>query len=184
MADRVIAKLWIGGTLSANRAQVLINAINDSEVYTEEGDLHFQPRTAADLKDARTHGGLLYLCDDEAPWGEMEIMTETCRRLGLPFKHWHEASSDGGATITMWAPGMNQPVCYPSDHFNHGAIFVDASAVESALELVRAGKPDDAIGLLEGALPTVPNIPPFEVVEDTIVTGVETANIALNAATQ
>lgn len=72
MADRVIAKMWIGGTLSASRVQALINAINDAEVYAEEGDLHFQPRTAADLMEARTRDGLLSLCDDEAPWGEMD----------------------------------------------------------------------------------------------------------------
>lgn len=96
-------------------------------------------------------------------------MTETCRRLGLPFKHWHEASSDGGSAITMWAPGMEQPVSYPSDHFDHGRIFVDVSIVESALELLEAGKLDDAVELLEGALPIVLNIPLFEVVEDAIV---------------
>jgi hypothetical protein len=97
MADRVIAKMWIDGTLSASRAQVLIAAINDSEVCAEEGDLHFQPGSAADLMKARTHDGYIYLYDDEAPWGEMEIMTETCRRLDLPFKHWNEASS-----VTRW----------------------------------------------------------------------------------
>ena len=171
MSDSVIAKMWIGGRLSTSRALVLIAAINDTQVFATEGDLYFQPHTTSDLMQARTHDGQLYLCDDEAPWGEMEIMTETCRRLGLTYKHWHEASSDGGSTISVWAPGMNQPVCYPSDHFDHGRIFVNTAVVGAALKLLRTGKTGDAIEQLEGALPSIPNIPPFEIVEDEVFTG-------------
>ena len=166
MSDSVIAKMWIGGRLSTSRALVLIAAINDTQVFATEGDLYFQPHTTSDLMQARTHDGQLYLCDDEAPCGEMEIMTETCRRLGLAYRHWHEASSDGGATISVWTPDMTQPVCYPSDHFDDGCVFVNAAVIGVALKLLREGKYDDAIKRLEGALPLVPNIPQLEVVED------------------
>jgi hypothetical protein len=164
MADRVIAKIWIGGTLRAANAQVLIDAINEAQVYPEEGDIHFQPCSAVDLMEARTTDGLLYLCDDEAPWGEMDSMIEVCGRLGLSYRHWHEASSDGGAAVTWWAPGMDQPISYPSDHFDQDRIFVDVGVVRSTLDLLRTGQVGDAVALLEGALPVMPSLPPFEIV--------------------
>jgi hypothetical protein len=178
MSERVLAIIRIGGRLEENQAPRLITAINAARVYSHVGDIHFRPRTAADLVAARTPAGLLELTDDAAKWGEMPGIVASCKELGLPYRLWSEAVGNSGAEVTTWAPGMERPVVVTGDNNNPDTFLVNGPAVQRVLVLLETGKVDDAVEALKAVLPHVPEMPVFEVVEvEQIVTAPETAHV-------
>ena len=88
MADRMSAKLHIGGRIAAAAVPGLCTAIRDQNVGLRWGDCGFRPQTAADLLEACTdHGGRrwLRLYDDELPWGAFATLENFLQLQGIAY---------------------------------------------------------------------------------------------------
>ena len=173
MSQRVLAIIRIGGRLAESQAPKLIAAINNAEVFSHRGDVHFQPSTTADLAAARTPAGFLELTDDEAAWGDMPGIVAVCRELELPYRLWSECSAEFGSEVKVWAPGMERAAVYRGDHTDSESILVDVEHVAAALTALEVGKVEAAVEALEEMLPEVPEMPVFEVVNAAPVVMIE-----------
>jgi hypothetical protein len=164
MSDNVLAIIRIGGRLDATRAETLIDAITETQVFAGEGDTCFVSRSIEDLVAATDDDGCLQLCDDSAPWGEMPAIAGACRELGLSYRLWHEATTDCGPEVTWWAPGMGHPESVPGDHMDSDTVLVHAGVVEAALAALRKGGIEEAAALLASVVTRV-EVPRLDVVE-------------------
>lgn len=166
MSERVLAIIRIGGQLDTSRAEVLIDAINEARLFTDEGDLPYKPRRLADLIAACTIEGHLLLCDEEAPFGELPSLKKICRELGLSYRQWHESVPDLGSLVEVWVPGMELPLLLTGDHCEPDTFLVDGMKVGNALELLERGDVAGAITAIRSILPQLPELPPFELIEE------------------
>lgn len=166
MSERVLAIIKIGGQLDASKAERLIDDINNAEVFAHEGDVYFEPLTVDDLLAARTPEGHLYLCDDEAAWGDMPAIVACCREMGLPYRLWHESMSEFGSLISVWFPGMDHAASLTGDHCNPDSFLVEGTVVQRALTAIENDNIGEAVQELKAILPEVPALPPFEVIRD------------------
>jgi len=89
MADRIPAEIWIGGKIAASLVPGLCAAIADEGVCLEWGDARVRPTGTDDLTDAMKENAqgvrLLWFCDDEASWGEFDILETFLREHEIPF---------------------------------------------------------------------------------------------------
>lgn len=111
----------------------------------------------AALKERR-----LWLCDDEASWGEFPELKKTFRDLGLAYTR----RSDGGAAydaeVIEWRPGMRKPLVRIGINHNH-ATFVRTSDVARALRHLEAGRVAQARALLGALCPRISPMPAFTI---------------------
>ena len=89
MSARYTTWIRIGGTLERSKVDPLLNAITKAYVSLEWGDAPFAPDSADELAKA-CEGPWLWLCDQEAKYGEFPELEETCRHLGLPYTRFSE----------------------------------------------------------------------------------------------
>jgi hypothetical protein len=89
MSDRIPAEIWIGGRITASLVPGLCAAIADEGVCLEWGDARVHPAGASDLTDAMKENAqgvrLLWFCDDEASYGEFDILESFLREHEIPF---------------------------------------------------------------------------------------------------
>ncbi len=84
MSSRYAAWIRIGGSVERANAQPLLKAVRDAWAKRDWNADPFQPSTIDELLDARADGWL-WLCDEEAKYGEFEDIERACRELGLSF---------------------------------------------------------------------------------------------------
>ena len=163
MSDRTCAFIEIGGRLPRSKANTLLEAINRTRVSHDWGDATFQPETADDLLTV-TKDSHLWLCDDQASYGEFPEFESVCRRLAL----FYIRCSDGGVVYDAgrvdWRPGMKKPLARRCSTESNGCILVPQEAVEKALAALDSGHVPEARGLLRWICRQVPPVPPFEIV--------------------
>ena len=163
MSERFATWIQIGGKVPRSKINQLLKTIAAAGVSLEWGDVPFTPNSADDLLAARKDG-LLWLCDDEAAWGQFPELEQACRRLKLA----HTRCSDGGCAYDAervdWRPGMKEPLARRSSTEQSGETFVRAGEAKEALVVLEAGDIPKAIAKLRGLCPDIPELPPFEIV--------------------
>jgi hypothetical protein len=141
----------------------LLTAIRDEGVKLDWHDPLFEPTAADELLGARTDGWL-WLCDEEARYGEFERIERACRALGLFFRRHCEAWCGEDALLLDWRPGMAEPLVRTGSSDHSDTALVPEDEVRKALAALEAGDAAEAICTLKALCPPVPELPPFEVV--------------------
>ena len=163
MSDRLCAIMSIGGQVRQKKLSALLKAIAEAGVGTEWGDPTFAPASAEELLLA-LKDGRIRLCDDQASYGAFPELEKTCRKLRLPYRRHTEGKYEFDAEIVDYRPGMRRPLVRMGSNNNENETFVAASHVKKALDLLEAGKVEQAIKILRELCPEVAPLPPFEIV--------------------
>ena len=89
MSEHMAAEIRIGGNVPASLVPDLCTVIASQGVSLEWGDGRFHPSTPEDLIGACDDRGdgvrLLWLCDDQARWGEFERLEQFLREHGIAY---------------------------------------------------------------------------------------------------
>jgi len=163
MSSRYAAWISIGGSVERRQAETLLKAIREAWVRRDWGDAPFEPSTVDELLDAR-EDGWLWLCDEEAKYGEFEAIEGACRELGLSFCRHTEATCGEDSILIDWRPGMEEPLVRTGSNDNSDIALVAEEPVGKALAALEAGEASEAIRILKDLCSHVPDLPPFEVV--------------------
>src|SRR5438270_7869811 len=89
MSEPIPAEISIGGKIRVEVVPELCKAIADQYVSLEWGDARFVPQTAEDLLSAcqaREGVRLLWLCADQANYGELRQLEAFLVGAGIPFQ--------------------------------------------------------------------------------------------------
>jgi hypothetical protein len=163
MSSRFCASIRIGGTIEASKIEPLVLAIRAAGVACEWGDATFEPQTHQELLDARKDGHL-WLCDEQANYGEFPEIEAVCRKLDLGYTRHSEASFDSDAELLIWRTGMKKPIVRAGSNINEKDTFVPNEAIRRALALLERGHIDKALRTLRNLCPDIPELPPFEII--------------------
>lgn len=180
MSDRMAAEIWIGGKVPVELVPDLCATIGGEYVALEWGDARFQPHTAEDLLQACREDhrgvGLLWLCHDEARWGEFEDLEGFLREHGIAFTRHTAARYEYDAEtvehrrqsglVALATNGSREPVVPASkltpvekslakgiDQLGRGKTTGGLRNLKRAMRLLREELP-----------PAVPPLEPFEIV--------------------
>lgn len=162
MSERFSTWIKIGGRIKQTRVKSLLEAIRSAAVRLDWGEAYFEPKDAAELIVSR-RDGVLHLCDEEARYGEFSELETACRRLRLSYQRHSEGTCGYDAGLTDWRPGMPEPIYRRSSNEHTHETVLLASEIEPALEALMAGKTKQAIKVIQKMMPTIPNLPPFEI---------------------
>ena len=163
MSSRYAAWIRIGGTVEHAKAEPLLKAVRDACVKRDWLADPFQPSTIDELLDAREDDEL-WLCDEEAKYGEFEAMEGACRELGLSYCRHTEAWCGEDAVLIDWRPGMQEPLVRRGSNDNSDTALVPEEPVGKALAALEAGDAPEAIRILKDLCSHVPDLPPFDIV--------------------
>lgn len=163
MSETYCAWIRIGGRIEKPNLQILMQEIRQSSVMLNWGEPLFEPKDADELLNARKDGWL-WLCDEQARYGEFPELEETCRELDLAYQRYCEAWCGFDAEIVDWRPGMTEPLIRTCSNEDSEIVLVDWATVRDALTAIEAGRSNDAIAQLWSLCPRLPDLPPFEIV--------------------
>jgi len=183
VSDRYPAQILIGGQVSRTTLSktdpdetvldVLLGMIATAQVSDEYGGASVEPDEAT-LMELVDENGWLRLRDEQAVNGEIPDLEELCHTEGIPFSR--SCCCYGGylGENVTWLPGMAEPLTILETDDGHEQ--VDGSEVRRALEMFHryfnpynevvclSALKDQALSILEGLCPTVPEVPKFEVI--------------------
>lgn len=115
MSDRIPAEIWIGGKIAASVVPGLCAAIADEGVSLEWGDARVRPAGADDLTDAMKENAqgvrLLWFCDDEASYGEFDILESFLREREIPFTRHSAGRYEYDPETVHGRPGRGLTTC-------------------------------------------------------------------------
>ena len=168
MIECILTRIWIGGRILRSQSHHLVIAVKKARVsHGSPGWEHIicKPMSIDGLLEGAVEG-ILHYQDDAALDGELPLLTRACHRVGLTYRLWHEATTDEGCRVEVWEPGMSEPVRLlgdPLDPFTH---LVESLPVQLAINHLRSGEIEEALALLERACPSIPEVPPLDLIED------------------
>lgn len=163
MSERMSGWIQIGGKLPRSKARQLCEAISTSRVSLDWGDATFEPKSPEELFAARKDDRL-WLCDNEASWGEFPDLEEACRELGLPYTRCSDGTGVYDAERVDWRPGMESPLSRICSNESGEKILIAEESVRNALAALEAGNTPTAKRILQGLCHSIPPVPPFEIV--------------------
>jgi hypothetical protein len=163
MSERMSGWIQIGGTLPRSHAEQLCSAISTDRVSLEWGDATFEPKSPEELMAARKDGRL-WLCDNEASWGEFPDLEQTCRDLGLAYTRCSDGASMYDAERVDWRPEMKAPLSRICSNESGEKILVAEEPARNALAALEAGNAPTAKRILQSLCHNIPPVPPFEIV--------------------
>jgi len=163
MNSRFCASIRIGGRIERSNVDPLLKAIREAALRLKWGDAPFLLQNADQLIQARGDKHL-WLCDEQADYGEFLELEGACRKLGLSYSRHGEASFDCDAELADWRPGMKKPLVRAGSNINSHDSYVPTEAVRKAAALLEAGQPDSALHALRRLCLDIPELPPFEIV--------------------
>ncbi len=163
MSERMSGWIQIGGKLPRSKAKRLCAAISTVRVSLDWGDATFEPRSPEELLAARKDERL-WLCDNEASWGEFPDLEEACRELGLAYTRCSDGASVYDAERVDWRPGMKSPLSRISSNESGEKILIAEEPVRNALAALDAGNAPTAKRILQSLCHGIPPVPPFEIV--------------------
>ena len=163
MSERMSGWIQIGGKLQRSQAEQLCTAISTDRVSLDWGDATFEPKSPEQLMAARKDERL-WLCDNEASWGEFPDLEEACRELRLAYTRCSDGASVYDAERVDWRPGMESPLSRICSNESGKKILVAEESVRNALETLEAGNAPTAKRLLQSLCHSIPPVPPFEIV--------------------
>ncbi len=163
MSERMSAYIQIGGRIRRSRAKQLITKITASSVSLDWGDALYEPKSVEDLP-ANLKDDRIWLCDDQASWGEFPELEHACRQLGLSYTRCCDGGSAYDAEREEWRPGMRKPLVQTCSNVNSENILVSQESLQKALDLLDLGRHQEARRILRRLCPRVPPLPVFEIV--------------------
>lgn len=163
MSERMSGWIQIGGKLPRSNPEQLCAAISTNRVSLEWGDATFEPKLLEELLAARKDERL-WLCDNEASWGEFPDLEQACRELGLAYIRCSDGASTYDAERVDWRPGMKAPLARICSNKSGEKTLVAEDSVRHALEALEAGNAPGAKRILQNLCHTIPPVPPFEIV--------------------
>jgi hypothetical protein len=176
MSDRMATEIRIGGTMSLALWEQLQQAILDEDLRIEYGDELFSNVTPVLLQEhLAAHDGVLYLAEEEQPWGMFETLEKFCMEKRIPFDRKSDGEYEFDPQLVQFRPGLPM-VCLFTDH--SGDPTVNRKAVVEALEQLRAGSPAAAEHTLAELLgPELPPLPPLVIVEPPVCTAIASRHL-------
>jgi hypothetical protein len=109
MSDCISADIWIGGNIPERLVPELCEIITREGVVLEWGEGPFQPKTVQDLKVSLRENDrgewLLWLCDDQASWGQFENLERFLREHGLSYTRRSEGRYEYDPELVEHRPG-------------------------------------------------------------------------------
>ena len=163
MSSRFCASIRIGGRIEQSNVDPLLKAFREAALSLEWGDAPFLPKDANELMEARQDKHL-WLCDEQADYGEFPELEAACRKLGLAYCRHSEASFDCDAELADWRPGMTKPLIRAGSNINSHDSYVPIEAVRKAVALLETGDTMRALHALRQLCSDIPELPPFEIV--------------------
>jgi hypothetical protein len=178
MAERLAAQIWIGGKISADLVDELCGAIDTQGVSLEWGGGLFQPKTPQDLLQAHVENDeahTLWVCDDQASWGELNDLESFLEEHAIPYTRQSEGGGSYNGEIIEYRPETDLD-CIPIDADGVPTTDVSvlrnvAEALDAAIEQLDAGAVRKATSRLKAARktlseqlpPEIPPLPNFEI---------------------
>lgn len=162
MPERIAAYIMIGGRLPRLRLPALLKAITVEGITLDWGECLFEPTTAEQLLTA-IRDGRIWLCDEQASWGEFPDLEKACRTLQLGYTRHSDAGLEWDAELVEWRPRMSKPVVNTASNCGT-TTYVPVQEVKKALRHLQARRIAEATKLLRRLCPSVPRLPPFEIV--------------------
>jgi len=162
MSERMSGWIQIGGTLPRSQAEQLCTAISSERVSLDWGDATFEPKSPEELMSARKDERL-WLCDNEASWGEFPDLEQACRELGLAYTRCSDGASTYDAERVDWRPGMKAPLSRICSNESGNKILVVEEPVRNALEAFEAGNAPAAKRILQNLCHSISPVPPFDI---------------------
>jgi hypothetical protein len=180
MADRIPAEIWIGGKIAATLVPGLCAAISDAGASLAWGDVQFCPADADDLTNALVDSAdgvpLLWLCDDEASWGEFDGLEKFLEEHHILFTRQSEGRYEHEPERVEFRPGAGK-VCLATDRSGEAVVRAAElgdleGTLTKTLQLVQGGQSKRVASSLRAAIktlrralpPAVPPLEPFEIV--------------------
>ena len=163
MADRFAAEIEIGGPVPASLMDELLDAVHHDGASFEWGDGF--AGTTEELIESVREGGTLWLCDDQATYGEFSSLEELLVRHSIAFDRRCDAGSECDPELVRFRPGMSKPDCRNTSM--DGCEIVEVSRLCYVLDALKRGDASTAYLLLQDVLgPVIPPLEPFYVVGD------------------
>ena len=171
MADRMAAEIWIGGKLSRSLLDEF--PIDDLRVDWDENPVD---RTSEETLLAGREDNYLHFCDCEAAWGEFAELEGWLREHNMPFMRRSSGQYDYLPELVESRPDLGEEV--QTIVTDSGEPLVCKSELvpilEKMAELQRSDRPLSAqlrawkrlaSKLTKLVPPTLPPLPPFEIVD-------------------
>lgn len=162
MPERIAAYIMIGGPLPRSRLPGLLKAIREAGVAHDWGEPLFEPADADQLLTVM-RGRHLWLCDEQASWGEFPELEKTCRTLGLGYMRHSDAGHEFDPEIAEWRSRMARPLVRIASNCGT-TTYVPTEEVRRALKHLKAQRVAEATKLLRRFCPSIPRLPPFKIV--------------------
>ena len=178
MSDHMAAEIGIGGKVPISLVPDLCAAIAQERISRTWGDGNFRPESEEELTEAFTENDdglrLLWLCDDEACYGEFGALEAFLEKHRIPFRRRREGMCEHEPLIVEYRPETGV-LAFHADNAGRAVIPVDGfRPVEKILaEAVDQDRNSsgETMALVEAALkllrehlpPSVPPLEPFEI---------------------
>jgi len=163
MSDRFCGCITIGGRLKRAQVDHLLGAIAEVGASLEWGESLFEPADADELLLA-LKDGRLWLCNDQARYGEFPELEEACCDLELAYRRHSEGKYEYDPEVAEWRPGMADPLVRHGSNDDTEAIYVPLDQVKAALDCLEAGSLTQGVKLLRAICPEIPELLVFEIV--------------------
>ena len=160
MCDHISAEIWIGGNIPEGIVPAFCTAITDDGVALEWGESSFPPKTAGDLKTSLRendkHVRLLWLCDDQASWGQFENLERFLREHQIPFTRRTEGRYEYDPEIVEYRP-VYGAITLAANHAGQPTVVAaDLEPVEhlldAAIKLAETDSGANIVSLMQTAL--------------------------------
>ena len=177
MSEQMSAEIWIGGKISARLVLKLCETIAQQCVICDWGDGSFHPHTADELlavcRENAKGVRLLWFCDDQARWGEFEVLEAFLQRHKIAYTRRSDGKWEYEPTLVEYRPPRSLFVFTTN---NAGEVVVPASKLADALSQIpsrispatsaSSARAVAAVlrGLHKTLPPQVPPLEPFEIV--------------------
>ena len=179
MSERIASEIWIGGKVSERLVPDLCKAIASQVVLLDWGDARFSPASAEDLiqacRDNSDGVRLLWLCADEARWGEFEELEGFLRKHEIPFTRKSTGRYEYNPERVEYRPGR-AALCHETNSAGEPVLVASelvpvADLLAAALELSENHSTVDSWSLVKTATrllqeqlpPALPSLEPFEI---------------------
>ena len=175
MADRMAAEIWIGGKLPRG----LLDEFPISDLRLDWDETPFDATSEEGILSARDESGLLHFADGEAAWGEFQELEGWLREHDIPFKRRSSGKYEYLPELVEFRPDLGEDV--QTNATDSGEPLVCKSELTPILEKMAKLRQSDrplsaqvrAWKRLAGKLvalvpPTLPPLPPFEIVDGLI----------------
>lgn len=140
MADRMYAKITIGGRISAHTGAELLKVLDD------EGLIYGN----VNLAEYKQEDGTYEFEDEEIAWGRFQELEPFCVKNGISFERNSDAKYEYNAEKVWWQPGMKEPQENITDtNYN---VQVSLNTLDELIEKIKKENPDNPLDALSDAI--------------------------------